>query len=94
MIEDEEEEGTNKRKSFVLKVNEDLQIASVAGLGLLCPWNTGTIEDHLMTYLNNEGKYVKAGACLGIGICTAGVYDENDIAFALLSDSVNDNSAS
>jgi|JI9StandDraft_1071089.scaffolds.fasta_scaffold209924_1 26S proteasome regulatory subunit N1 len=91
MIDDDEEESTT-RKSFVLKVSEDLQIASVAGLGLLCPWNTSTIDDHLMTYLNNEGKFVKAGASLGIGICTAGINDDNDIAFALLSDSLNENS--
>ena len=43
-----------------------------------------------MTYLNNEGKWVKAGASLGIGICSAGVNDDNDIAFALLSDSINE----
>lgn len=92
MIEDEEEE-TNNKKSFVLKVTEDSQIASVASLGLLCPWNTDTIDEHLMTYLNNEGKFVKAGASLGIGICTAGINDDNDIAFALLSDAINDNNA-
>ena len=43
-----------------------------------------------MTYLNNEGKWVKAGASLGIGICSAGINDDNDIAFALLSDSINE----
>ena len=32
-----------------------------------------------MPYLNNEGKWVKAGASLGIGICSAGVNDDNDI---------------
>lgn len=29
---------------------------------------------------------MKAGASLGIGICSAGINDENDIAFGLLSD--------
>ena len=50
MIAEEEEE---KKNSFVLQVSEESQIAAVAGLGLLCPWNTATIDDHLMTYLNN-----------------------------------------
>jgi hypothetical protein len=70
-----------------LKVTEDLQIAAVASIGLLCPWNTNTIDQHLMTYLDNDGKYIKAGASLGVGICSAGVNDDNDIAFGLLSDS-------
>lgn len=87
MIDDEESE---EKRSFALQVAEEAQIAAVAGLGLLCPWNTATIDDHLMTYLNNEGKWIKAGASLGIGICTAGINDDNDIAFALLSDSINE----
>lgn len=40
-----------------------------------------------MTYIDNEGKFIKAGASLGVGICSAGVNDDNDIAFGLLSDS-------
>ena len=66
---------------------EEWQIAAVASIGLLCPWNTQTIEDKLMQYIDNEGKFIKAGASLGIGICSAGVNDENDIAYGLLSDS-------
>lgn len=30
-----------------------------------------------MQYIDNDGKYIKAGASLGIGICCAGVNDEN-----------------
>ena len=56
---------------------------------MLCPWDSETVDKHLMPYLNNEGKWVKAGASLGIGICSAGINDDNDIAFALLSDSIN-----
>ena len=84
MIDDEE---SGDKRSFALTVTEELQIAAVASLGLLCPWNTATIDDHLMQYLDNEGKYIKAGASLGVGICSAGVNDDNDIAFGLLSDS-------
>lgn len=40
-----------------------------------------------MPYIDNEGKYIKAGASLGIGLCSAGINDENDLAFALLSES-------
>jgi len=62
----------------------------VASLGLLCPWSSETIESKLMPYVDNEGKYIKAGAALGIGICSAGINDENDLAFGLLSESAQE----
>lgn len=37
-----------------------------------------------MPYIDNEGKYIRAGASLGIGLCCAGINDENDMAYALL----------
>ncbi len=43
-----------------------------------------------MTYLDNEGENVQAGACLSIGISSSGIFDSNDIAFALLEDFVKD----
>lgn len=54
---------------------EDWQIAAVASIGLICPWDTNTITEQLMQYIDNEGKFIKAGASLGIGICSAGVND-------------------
>ncbi|CAM6000712.1 unnamed protein product [Sphagnum balticum] len=72
MIDDEEE-----KRSLVLQIKdrEDWQIAAVASLGLLAPWNTETINDLLMTYIDNDGKFVRAGASLGVGICSAGIND-------------------
>ena len=67
-----------------MKDKEEWQIAAVASLGLLCSWNSDTVNDILMPYIDNEGKYIKAGASLGIGLCCAGINDENDMAFALL----------
>jgi hypothetical protein len=89
MIDDEE---ADKKKSFVLEIadKEDWQIAAVASIGLICPWNSSTIDDKLMQYIDNDGKFIKAGASLGIGICCAGVNDENDIAYGLLSDSAQE----
>lgn len=89
MIDDEE---TGEKKSFALEVTEESQIAAVAGIGLLCPWNPATITDHLMTYLDNEGKWIKAGASLGVGICSAGINDDNHIAFGLLCDHLSEKS--
>lgn len=69
-----------------MQVTEEMQTAAVASVGLLCPWNSETIDKHLMTYYDNEGKFVRAGASLGIGICCAGVNDENETALALLGE--------
>ena len=41
-----------------------------------------------MPYIDNDGKFIKAGSSLGIGLCCAGINDENDVAFGLLSDLV------
>lgn len=43
-----------------------------------------------MPYIDNEGKFIKAGAALGVGICSAGINDENDLAFGLLSESAQE----
>ena len=40
-----------------------------------------------MPFIDNDGKYIKAGASLGVGLCSAGINDENETAFALLSES-------
>ena len=69
---------------------EDWQIAAVASLGLICPWNPSVIEDKIMPYLDNEGKNVKAGASLAVGLCSVGVNDENDLPYALLTQNVSE----
>lgn len=40
-----------------------------------------------MPFIDNDGKYIKAGASLGVGLCCAGINDQNDLAYGLLSDS-------
>jgi hypothetical protein len=40
-----------------------------------------------MPYIDNDGKFIKAGASLGVGLCYAGINEENDLAFNLLYES-------
>lgn len=56
-------------------------------------WYTDSINDQIMPYYDNEGQYVKAGSFLGIGLSSSGIYDENDIAYALLEDQVSSEEA-
>lgn len=74
MLDHGEEE---KKRPFVLEISDkqDWQIAAVASIGLICPWNSSTIEEKLIQYIDNDGKFVRAGASLGIGICSAGIND-------------------
>ena len=51
MIDDEEED--KKNWVVLLQNKEDWQIAAVASLGLLCPWNSDTVEDKIMPFLDN-----------------------------------------
>lgn len=47
-----------------------------------------------MPFIDNDGKYIKAGASLGVGLCSAGINDENETAFALLSESAQESKES
>ena len=40
--------------------------------------------------VNEKDPYIKAGYNLGLGIISSGVRDENEVAFAVLTDQLND----
>lgn len=91
MIDDPEAD--EKKPSYILELREEgHQIAAVASVGLINSWNPDCINEHLYQYFENEGDFVAAGACLGIGLCAAGTNDENDITYALLEDPVRNRS--
>ena len=87
MVDDPEAD--EKKPSYIHELREEgQQIAAVASIGLINSWNPDCINDQLYHYFENEGDFVAAGACLGIGLSSAGTNDENDISFALLEDPV------
>jgi 26S proteasome regulatory subunit N1 len=67
--------------------NKDLGVMSAtASLGLVLLWNVEEGLSQIDRYYHNNDEFVRAGACLAIGIVSSGVRNEADPALALLSD--------
>lgn len=63
-------------------------MSAAASLGMLMMWNVDEGLNQIDKYFHNSEDFVKAGACLGVGIVSSGVRNEADPALALLSDYV------
>jgi 26S proteasome regulatory subunit N1 len=74
---------------WIYKNKGNAIISAVASMGMLMMWNIEEGLNQIDKYLINNDEFIKAGACLGIGIMSNGVRNESDPAFALLSDSVD-----
>jgi 26S proteasome regulatory subunit N1 len=62
---------------------------------MIMMWNIEEGLNIIDKYYNNSSdEYIKAGACLGIGILSSGIRNESDPAFALLSETATDAKAS
>lgn len=53
---------------------------------MLMMWNVEEGLNQIDKYFHDSDDFVKAGACLGVGIISCGVRNESDPALALLSD--------
>lgn len=61
-------------------------MAATASLGMVLLWDVDEGLNQLDKYFHHSEDYIKAGACLGIGIVSSGVRHESDPALALLSE--------
>ncbi|AOW01142.1 YALI0B02860p [Yarrowia lipolytica CLIB122] len=64
--------------------------STTASLGSLFQWDLSRGLQQLDKYAYSSEPQIKAGALLGMGIVTAGVYDETDAAVALLADHITE----
>lgn len=64
----------------------------LAGLGLVNMWDIDCGPNELEKYMgaNEMDPNKRAGYNIGLGIISSGVRDENNLAFALLADQIND----
>jgi 26S proteasome regulatory subunit N1 len=72
--------------SWIYKNKGNGIISAVASMGMLMMWNVEEGLNQIDKYFNNNDEFIKAGACLGIGIMSNGVRNESDPAMALLSE--------
>lgn len=61
-------------------------MSAAASMGMLMMWNIDEGLNQIDKYFHNSEDFVKAGACLAVGLVSSGVRSEYDAAFALLSE--------
>lgn len=83
---------SNRDDDWLSKNKEEGIICALASLGLVSLWDVDSGPNELEKYMdsNESNQYKRGGYNLGLGILTSGVKDENNIAFALLSDQIKD----
>lgn len=81
-------EGTGQ-VHWIFKNKDHGKISATASLGLITLWDVEGGLPQIDKYLYSTDSYVVAGALLAIGIVNCGVQNENDPAFALISDYVS-----
>ena len=64
-------------------------MSAAASIGLVLLWNVDEGLNQIDRYFHNTEEYIRAGACLAIGVVSSGVRNESDPALALLSDYVD-----
>ncbi|CAG8504738.1 13783_t:CDS:10 [Ambispora leptoticha] len=83
------EEGNN----WIYKNKDHGMLSAAASLGLIMLWDTDVGLSRIDKYTFSNEEFIKAGTYLAIGLVHAGVRNENDPAFALLSEQVENKSA-
>jgi 26S proteasome regulatory subunit N1 len=77
---------------WVSRNKEEGLICTLAGLGLVNLWDIECGPNELEKFMaNNEtDPFKKAGYNLGLGIISSGVRDENEVAYAVLTEQLSD----
>lgn len=73
---------------WVYKNKDHGMMSAAASLGMVMLWNVEEGLNAIDKYFHASDDYIKAGACLGVGILSSGVRNESDPALALLSEHV------
>lgn len=81
-------EGTGQ-VHWIFKNKDHGKTSATASLGLITLWDVEGGLPQIDKYLYSTDNHVVAGALLAIGIVNCGVQNENDPAFALISDYVS-----
>ena len=74
------------KASWVWKVKGEGMMSTTASLGMLLLWDIENGLDRIDKYTYLDEDDIKAGAYLGVGIMSSGVWDDADAAMALLCD--------
>jgi 26S proteasome regulatory subunit N1 len=75
--------------NWVFKNKDHGMISAVASMGMILLWNVDEGFNQIDKYFHQSDEYIRAGACLGVGIVSSGVRNESDPALAILSDYID-----
>ncbi len=75
--------------SWVHKQKGNGMISAAASIAMVQLWDVDDGLSSIDKYLVSQDPFIKAGACLGVGILCSGVRNESDPALALLSESID-----
>lgn len=84
-----EGQGTSDSVHWIFKNKDHGKTSATASLGMITLWDVEGGLPQIDKYLYSSDNFVVAGALLAIGIVNSCVQNENDPAFALISDYVN-----
>eukprot|EP01006_Ploeotia_vitrea_P026081 TRINITY_DN59051_c3_g1_i1.p1 TRINITY_DN59051_c3_g1~~TRINITY_DN59051_c3_g1_i1.p1 ORF type:complete len:947 (-),score=-30.00 TRINITY_DN59051_c3_g1_i1:112-2952(-) len=73
---------------WVYKNKDHGMLSATASLGLVMLWNVEEGLNAIDKYFHASNDYIKAGACLGVGILSSGIRNESDPALALLCEHI------
>ena len=85
----------NEERKWVGRHKDWGCVTAAASLGMLLLWNLEEGTSHIDKYQYSRDEYVRSGALMAFGIANAGIRNENDPVFALLTeqlDKANDKS--
>ncbi|ORZ13240.1 armadillo-type protein [Absidia repens] len=90
MITDDDDQNSS---SWIYKTKDHGMTSATASLGMISLWDIEVGLTLIDKYMYSNDDNIKAGALLAIGILNAGVREESDPAFALLSEAIEGGNA-
>ena len=83
---------TEDDAKWVYKNKDHGMLSAAASLGMVLLWNVDEGLNQIDKFFHNNEEYIKAGACLAVGVVSSGVRNESDPALALLTDFIENKS--
>jgi 26S proteasome regulatory subunit N1 len=82
----------DSKEDFLTKNKEEGLLCSLASIGLINIWDIESGANEIEKFMdsNEVNPYKRGGYNLGLGIISSNVYDDNNVAFALLEEQVKD----
>jgi 26S proteasome regulatory subunit N1 len=79
----------SEEKKWLGRHKDWANITASSSLGMLLLWNLEEGTSHIDKYQYSRDEYIKSGSFMAFGIANAGIRNENDPVFALLTDQLD-----